>query len=1007
MPKTSWIGSRSNDGQDCLGIHGARKGRHGMGKPETAAQRLVSLLEPGNPDMVPEQLHKLLDKLKGAIGADFSTAGVKEAKTLRCVFAAASADLHRYSAFSAPFDDAMGADVERILGECRVGGEDGERWKTAYGSLQQRMSSAVGKLRSRKPELADAYKDLKDYCGRCCSMLADQGGRAEFEFYLSVDDALHSMKGRTNVGGVAQCLGKAGVETGGEERQEWLGWYLRVVREKHRQDMSLEKEQEKCRDCGEMKGKGEACPRCAVAARALEEAQAAERKGDWKTAEAKAGAVLSIWKGDKEAERIRKAAEEALEKERAAAEKVRDTEKAIDSALKRNPPDIETAEKKLEEGRTLAGFREGEWRGKIDGAKRRTVETAIERALAKSPPDVAEAESKLEEGKRLPGFKSEEWREKIAAAQRKAVEEAISSALAKSPPDIAAAERELDAGRSLPGFKTEDWRGKIEGARKMTAFEKALLEARWPDAEGMLAELVRLKAGTREGLKGQIDRARQGHQAMLERNCGSHLEAAEKALSAWDGMGEGGTDEMLARAKTALAEAKKARETLERKYARATGLPGITRRIGAAEKRLAAAEAVQAVRALRPATEVKAQGSSDGVPQVTVTWKTEAGEGAATGWRVVRREKGKSETTVLAPCVSGTQFRDAGGGLQLGVWYEYGVTPVLGTRAGPEKVQRWTRPEEAAGCTAKLAPGALSGKGEGEEGGWASVTLEWTLPAGLARGCKNMELTLQRTGGGSTVPDESVADRAGRWEDVRNVSVGREYEYTLQLKLFGKPMGTSRIRLAVKKLQPPPGVTDLELGRSATGGLAVQWNWPAGVESCIWGTAAREPKRLSDLPSTRCYRLRRPPNGRSVVAVPDAGDGEQWVAVFGVRGKDDHTMASPPSVLCISKTELDYHVEGSGLFGRRKPQLVVVSSTGAFPEVEIRTGALEDVFSREGRVLGNPQWTEAERQADGKWKKCCPLDGVRKREYVRLFLVHPERDNCDMASVPPDKCEVR
>lgn len=287
------------------------------------------------------------------------------------------------------------------------------------------------------------------------------------------------------------------------------------------------------------------------------------------------------------------------------------------------------------------------------------------------------------------------------------------------------------------------------------------------------------------------------------------------------------------------------------------------------------------------------------------------------------------------------------------------------------------------------------------------MSLEWTLPAGLGHGCKNMELTLQRSGGGSVVADEPVAERLGRWEDDRKIRVGGEYEYTLQLKLFGKPMGSSRVRVAVKKLQPPSGVSGLRLGRSATGKLEAQWDWPVDVESCIWGTAVREPRQIADLPKTRCYRLRRPMNGRSVVTLPESGGGEQWLAVFGVRGKDEHVMASPPVVLCISKTTLGYHVEGGGLFGRKKPQLVLESSTGAYPELEIRVGTLVEVLGREGRVLGNPQWTASGRQPNGGWKKSCPLDGVRKHEHVRVFLVHPERENCEMASVQANQCEVR
>ena len=836
---------------------------------------------------------------------------------------------------------------------------------------------------------------------------------------IRVDQALYTKKGPMSVGTAVSQVRRLGGNWP-DELEGVVRWYLETVRVKYRGDFELKKEEVPC-GRGHMKEEGEQCPNCARAQKALEAAQAAERKGDWKTAESKAGEVLEIWKGDKEATRIQDEVQKALTA-------IKNTETTIADALMKNPSDVRAAWAALDEGRGLLGFDTAKWERKIreketeeERQKREKEEEAAAAAVSEANDalqalldsgQVKEARKKLDEvaGRKLAGFREGDWRRKLDAAERNSLEADIGKALAKSPPDIASAEDKLEAGKKVPGFKTEEWRGKIEGVKKKLAFDQALLEARWADAEGMVAELVRLKAGIRDGLKGQIEKARQGHQAMLESKCGTHLEEAEKALSDWERMGDSdGAAAVLLRAKAALEAAKTARKTLEGKYPRAAALAGLARRIGAADKRLTAAESVQEVRSLRPATEVKAQGSADGVPQVTVTWKTEEGAGAATGWRVVRREKGKGETTVVAPCVTGTQFRDAGGGLQLGVWYEYGVTPVLGTRVGPEKLQCWTKPEGAAGCTAKLDPGALSGKGEGVVGGWASVTLEWTLPSGLARGCKNMELTLQRNGGGSAnaVAEESMAERPGRWQDARKVSVGEEYEYTLHLKLFGKPMGSSRTRVAVKKLQPPPGVSGLVLGRTAMGEPEAQWDWPAGVESCIWGIAAKEPKRLSDLQPTRRYRLRRPPNGHSVVALPDAGDGEQWMAVFGVRGQGEHTMESPPAVLCVSKTTLAYYVEGSGFFGKKTHQLVIRSTTGAFPEVEIRVGPPEEVLCREGRVFDKPRWSEAVKRAEGGWEKRCLLEGARKHEHVQLFLVHPERDNCEIAPVAFDMCKVR
>lgn len=335
-----------------------------MEKPKSAAQILVSLLEPRNPEREPKQLHRLLDMLKEAIGAEFSMAGVKEAKTLREVFSRSSANLHNYSAFSAPFDDAMGADVDRILKECRIAGNDGERWKAAYTKLCERMSAAVGRLRTRKPELSKAFEVLKAYCGDCCSMLEGAKSRSEFDFYLGIDDVLHAETGPKSVDTTVLRLEKAGMNIGKEER-EWVGWYLRAVRAGHRQDMTIEVEQEKCEKCGNMKGEGEPCPTCARAQKALEGAQEAERKGDWGTAKSKAEEVLKVWKGHSEADRIEKAADAALRKIEADKAKVRQAEGQISDALRNNPPDIGKARALCKEARELHGFDTAKWEREI------------------------------------------------------------------------------------------------------------------------------------------------------------------------------------------------------------------------------------------------------------------------------------------------------------------------------------------------------------------------------------------------------------------------------------------------------------------------------------------------------------------------------------------------------------------------------------------------------------------------------------------------------------------
>ena len=348
--------------------------------------------------------------------------------------------------------------------------------------------------------------------------------------------------------------------------------------------------------------------------------------------------------------------------------------------------------------------------------------------------------------------------------------------------------------------------------------------------------------------------------------------------------------------------------------------------------------------------------------------------------------------------------------LKIGVEYEYGIVPLVEIEISQgrkelksnEKAIVWSPP---ATCFAKLPIDVLKGKGEGEAGSWGLVTLAWKLPVGLERGCSNMKLTLTRNG---VVMLDDATRYNGYWED-NNVSVGKSYDYTLSLEILGMPMGVSHKRVNVEKLQPPPQLSELTLKRSASGTMEAQWDWPSGVDSCIWGTAKYQPKSLDDLASNKRYRLQCPKYCKSIVTLPSINEGEQWIAVFGVRGVSGHEIASAPIVLCISKTLLRYKTIGGrvfGVFGRKiVSQLLVESSTGFFPEIEIRVGDKYDVLSGEGRIVPNPAWSSVEDQGNGWWKKTCPLDGVaRKHEYIKIFLKNPEKCNCDIS---PEKCEVR
>lgn len=587
-----------------------------------------------------------------------------------------------------------------------------------------------------------------------------------------------------------------------------------------------------------------------------------------------------------------------------------------------------------------------------------------------------------------------------AEGKVRAAEKALEAALGKTPPDTEEARRLADGAKDLPGFDGRKWEKKIsdaeEAVRRAAAlgaaeekFRGALRRGAWAEAEEYAADVARLGGDSTGESRKKIAAAKAERQTALASDCDEELKKAEGGVS-----GASPSAETLDAAAKALAAAKEGHAALRKEFPRAKELENFAARIRDAERKLKEAESAAAVRSLRPAEGLSASGSSSGAPSVTVAWRAGRGGKAPSGWEVRRREKGGADEKVVSPFTTGTEFRDEGSGLKLATWYEYGVAPVLskddGRRVVADKARTWSA---AAGCSAKLDPAALKGRGEGEPGAWGRADLTWTLPAGLERGSGNMKLTLRRKGGAA----EDVTGKGGHWED-KGVSVGTTYEYTLELAVFGKPAGQSTVQVEVKKLAPPPAVADLRLGRAANGMPEARWTWPAGLETCIWGVTGREPKTLADLPRECRTRLGRPSSARSAVRLARVPSGEQWLAVFGVRGAAGTEVGSPPKCLRIDKAQVTYSVEGGGLFGWGQPcQLLVKSTLGTFPDLEVRAGTRSEVLNREGRVLEIPSWTMEKCKGGGGWAWRCSLEGLaEKGEHVRLFLIHPERQNCEI-----------
>lgn len=562
-------------------------------------------------------------------------------------------------------------------------------------------------------------------------------------------------------------------------------------------------------------------------------------------------------------------------------------------------------------------------------------------------------------------------------------------------------EADIEAQRKRREAEAEKRRKERETAifAAKKRYEEAILARNWTLAEKIAKERADLGDGTINEWQEEIKKCQNKRKETLECAC-------KKALKEFDDAFPANLDAL----QLALSNASKALEVLKNEFKNSSVISTTQKEIETRLSKFTKEKSNRLIEGLHKVEAIQAEGSKDGQPIVTLSWTPASSGTKADKWRVMRREKGIDSKCREMAVVDKPMYTDKSDSLKIGVEYEYGIIPLAEIEVSPghrelvanEKATVWS---PSVICVAKLAEDALQGSGEGEEGKWGLITLRWHLPSGLDLGFSNMKLTLTRD---KTIILNDATKYNGYWED-KNVSVGKVYDYTLSLELLGKPMGMSQKRINVEKLQPPPQLSDLKLKHSASGALEAQWNWPSGVDSCIWGTSERAPKSIDDLAITKRYRLQRPQYCKSIVTLPPTNEGEQWLSVFGVRGGNGHEILSAPIVLCISKTILRYQIIGGRVFGgfwkKITPHLFVESSTGFFPEFEIRVGELYDVLSREGRIMSNPTWSPMEKQENGWWKKTCSLEGVaKKHEYIKLFLKNPEEYNCNIS---PEKCEVR
>lgn len=602
----------------------------------------------------------------------------------------------------------------------------------------------------------------------------------------------------------------------------------------------------------------------------------------------------------------------------------------------------------------------------------------------------------------------------LAAALRTA-NDSIGAALKAG--NLELAEEKFKAAKDLAGFDVAKWQAEIERARRAAAERKAEEEERerkeaevaaareafyaalqageWEKATSHGRDLARLLGNEASSeFSKKIDESKKNRRGILESAC-------KKTLASFDAAFPSHPDEAAA----AINSAKSAVQALRKEFPLSPEVGKTASGIQGRQKKLDLRRQELLVENLLPARNLTANGSSGGHPKIDVKWEKPSGGTPAAKWRVLRREKGATGPAKKLDEVSSPPYTDNGSVFKIGIGveYEYAVIPLAEIapeqfKANDKAKEIWSDP---AVCLVKLAEDALDGKGEGMEGVGGSVSLTWTLPQDLGQGPR--KILLSREDG--KFRDKDVTDFNGSFEDAE-VSVGTSYEYMLRVLLNGRDIGTSRKNVTVSKVQPPPMIAGVSFARQA-GALLVKWEWPADLDTCVWGVTTGKVSRAEEIPKIALNHVARniyEKNGGVMPIVPANGL-PRWFSVFGVRSFGEREFYSPGQSVPIAETILSYAVENhpGGLFSRRQPSwLVISSSTGYVPEIELRLGRTKgEVLSRNGgRSAGifdfNSLHGSMRINLDGK---------AAPGEFVRIYLVRPNSENCKL--VHPKEFEVK
>ena len=183
---------------------------------------------------------------------------------------------------------------------------------------------------------------------------------------ISIDEAVERV--RREYGGLPQDIG------------EIVQWYLQTIRVKYRKNIQLKVAQVECPKCHGRHDDGAECLYCRKAEKSLEAAKKALAVKRWNDAQDKANEVLSVWKGNAEAEEIKRKAAAGKEEERRRREEAEEADRKRKEREKRELQQrIDALKADFDVACKLADWRKAEAvRKQIVGLGDRSVDWDIE-----------------------------------------------------------------------------------------------------------------------------------------------------------------------------------------------------------------------------------------------------------------------------------------------------------------------------------------------------------------------------------------------------------------------------------------------------------------------------------------------------------------------------------------------------------------------------------------------------------------------------------------------------